>query len=42
MYFMLTGSHPFHVKGDTEATYLKKLQVEQNLELPEGVQVSDM
>lgn len=42
MYFALTGKHPYHTKGDTEATYLKKLQMRRDLELPEDLQVSDM
>lgn len=42
MYLLLTGKHPFHEKGDTESSYLKKLQRERDLELPEDVEVSDM
>lgn len=42
MYQLLTGKHPFHAKGDTESTYLKKLQKEEDLILPEDIQVSDM
>ena len=42
MYLLLTGKHPFHEKGDTENSYLKKLQRERDLELPEDVEVSDM
>ena len=41
MHYMLTGEHPFHVKGDTESSYLKRLQSGRNLELPEDLQVSD-
>jgi hypothetical protein len=42
MYQLLTGKHAFHEKGDTERIYLKKLQTNVDLTLPEDLQVSDM
>lgn len=42
MYQLLTGKHPFHEKGDTERIYLKKLQTNVDLSLPEDLPVSDM
>lgn len=42
MYQLLVGKHPFHTKGDTETSYLKKLEKRQDLVLPENVDVTDM
>lgn len=42
MYQLLTGNHPFLEKGDTERTYLKKLEKRADLVLPEDLNVSDM
>lgn len=42
MYFMLTGKHPYHTKGDTKTSYMAKLNKQEDLILPENLEVSDM
>lgn len=42
MYQLLTGNHPYFVKGDTVKTYLKRFEKKSNLVLPENLDVSDM